>query len=391
MDERNDAVRTQEEDRVTTPYCFVAAMYEGQAEAYVDRLDYLETLLENLEKEQGGKIGVNDFTLMIPKGFTKEALGRKILFDMVVYFAVNGLHGKQVYASTCLKVLRECVTTPPPEGTAEHYQGHGELVDEDEEPQELERFSVVRIKQLLYPLDKVNSKIWSLSEEDTREERRIGVEKRGSKKGIDILYSINFDELDKSLQISKRLTQYDKRVYVAIAGLFNGGNSVITLRQIHEAMGNTGKPSKTQREKISMAVTKMQSAMIRVDNSAEASKYDYEEFVYSGSLLPIERVKRLVNGNLMDEAIHLFREPPVMTFARERKQITTVPVQLLNSPISKTDANLAIEDYLLERISRAGKGRSSCKILYKTICEKAGANTSKEQQRVPEKVIRYLT
>ncbi|MBQ2013307.1 MAG: hypothetical protein II206_11040, partial [Bacteroidaceae bacterium] len=46
---------------------------------------------------------------------------------------------------------------------------------------------------------------------------------------------------------------------------------------------------------------------------------------------------------------------------------------------------------LLERISRAGKGRSSCKILYKTICEKAGANTSKEQQRVPEKVIRYLT
>lgn len=255
----------------------------------------------------------------------------------------------------------------------------------------IERVTVSRADTLAYPLDKVNANIWSLLETDTHGQLRIGVEKQGSRKEINILYSINFDDLGENLRISKRLTQYDKRVYIAVAGLFNAGNDVITLHQVYTAMGGTGKPSDDQREKISTAIAKMQSAMISVDNSMEAAAYNYKKFVYSGYLLPIERVKKIVNGNLVEEAIHIFREPPVMTFARQRRQITTIPVRLLNSPISKTDANLAIEDYLLERISRAKDGHSPCKILYKTICDKAGAVTAKQRQRVPEKVERYLT
>lgn len=255
----------------------------------------------------------------------------------------------------------------------------------------IDRTNSIRVVDIIYPLDKVNSNIWSLKETDTRGQLRIGVEKQGSRKELNILYSINFDDLGDNLRISKRLTQYDKRVYIAVSGLFNAGNDVITLHQIYTAMGGTGNPSDDQREKISTAIAKMQSAMINVDNSMEAADYNYTKFVYRGYLLPIERVKRIVNGNLVEEAIHIFREPPVMTFAKQRKQITTIPVQLLNSPISKTNANLAIEDYLLERISRAKDGHSPCKILYKTICDKAGAVTAKQRQRVPEKVGRYLT
>lgn len=255
----------------------------------------------------------------------------------------------------------------------------------------IERVSITRADTLTYPLDKVNANIWSLLEADTRGQLRIGVEKQGSRKEINILYSINFDDLGDNLRISKRLTQYDKRVYIAVAALFNAGNTVITLHQIYMAMGGAGKPSDDQREKISAAVAKMQSAMISVDNSMEAATYNYKKFVYSGYLLPIERVKKIVNGNLVEEAIHIFREPPVMTFAKQRRQITTIPVRLLNGPLSKTDANLAVEDYLLERISRAKDGHSPCKILYKTICDKAGAVTAKQRQRVPEKVEKYLT
>lgn len=254
----------------------------------------------------------------------------------------------------------------------------------------VERITTVALDRLMYPLDKVNACIWSLLEAGSHDRVPIGVEKKGSRKEINILYSINFDDLGENLQISKKLTQYDKRVYIAAAGLYNAGNEVITLHQIYTAMGGTGNPSNDQREKISTAITKMQSARISVDNSMEATAYNYEKFVYSSYLLPIERVKRIVNGNLVEEAIHLFREPPLMTFARQRKQITTIPIRLLNSPLSKTDLNLAIEDYLLERIARAKDGHSSCKILYKTICDKAGAVNVRQQQRVPERVERYL-
>lgn len=250
-----------------------------------------------------------------------------------------------------------------------------------------------RIRDILYPLDKINSGIWSLLEEDTKGQIALRAEKLGSKKPINILYSIDFNALEASgrAKITKQLTQYDKRVYIAVAGLFNAGNTVITLRQIYDAMGGMGRANAAQRKKISESIHKMIGAYISIDNSMEvAAGYNYDMFQYGGSLLPVETVKQIVNGNLVDEAIHLFREPPAMTFARQRGQIATIPVKVLNSPANKTDENLAIEDYLIERISRAKKGKGLYRILYKTISENARITSAKQQQRLPEKVKTYL-
>lgn len=260
-----------------------------------------------------------------------------------------------------------------------------------QDPAAIDRVNVIPVDRLAYPLDKVNANIWSLLEKDTGGQLLIRAEKLGSKKEINILYSIDFDALGSNAKITKKLTQFDKRVYIAVAGLFNAGNTVITIRQIHLAMGGTGRASANQRQKISAAVHKMHGATISIDNAIEAGTYNYPKFVYTGSLLPIERIRKIVNGNVVEEAIHLFREPPAMTFARQRGQITTIPVRLLNSHVSMTDTNLAIEDYLLDRISHAKKGKGQSKILYRTICDKAGAVTVKKRQRVREKVKEYLT
>ena len=260
-----------------------------------------------------------------------------------------------------------------------------------QDPAAIDRVNVIPVDRLAYPLDKVNANIWSLLEKDTGGQLLIRAEKLGSKKEINILYSIDFDALGSNAKITKKLTQFDKRVYIAVAGLFNAGNTVITIRQIHLAMGGTGRASANQRQKISAAVHKMHGATISIDNAIEAGTYNYPKFVYTGSLLPIERIRKIVNGNVVEEAIHLFREPPAMTFARQRGQITTIPVRLLNSHVSMTDTNLAIEDYLLDRISHAKKGKGHSKILYRTICDKAGAVTVKKRQRVREKVKEYLT
>ena len=254
----------------------------------------------------------------------------------------------------------------------------------------LEHIALKRAELIEYPLDKVNSTIWGLLERDTAGQIMFRAEKAGSKKEINILYSIDFDALGEGVKITKRLMPYDKRVYIAVSALFNAGNSIITLTQIYYAMGYTGRPGSNDLERINASITKMLGANIYISNEQEAAAYKYDKFVYKGSLLPYEQVEAVANGQLVDAAIHLFREPPVITFAKQRKQVTSIDVKLLQSPISKTDGNLLIDDYLIERISRAKNGKQPHRILYKTLYEKAKITDKKQRQRAADKIKRYL-
>lgn len=244
------------------------------------------------------------------------------------------------------------------------------------------------------PLDKVNSTMWTMLQEARGGQLTmwpLKVEKDGSEKELSIIYGIDFSDLEAAgVKITKRLLPFDKRVYIAISALFNHGNNVISLTQIYYAMGSTGKPATYQLQKIQDSVTKMSGARVLVDNTQEVTVYKYPRFKYDGPLLPIERATAIVNGQIADAAIHIFREPPVMTFAKQRRQITTITVKALQSPISKTDANLLIDDYLLERIAHAKNGRQPKKILYSKLYEAAQITTKKQKERAPEKIKTYL-
>lgn len=245
-----------------------------------------------------------------------------------------------------------------------------------------------------YPLDKPNSHIWDLLQKDTKGQIEFNLAQTGSKQVVPAYYSINFDGLSDELKITKMLQPFDKRVYIAVSALFNAGNTVITLRQIYQTMGYKGTAGTSDLEKIDEAITKMTTARIYFDNEQEAKKYKYNHFKYDGSLLPIERGRAIVNGQLADAAIHIFREPPLITFAKQRGQVTTIDIKLLQSPISKTEANLRIDDYLIERISREKRKRRNarkCRILYKTLFERTKITTTKQVQRAPAKIQKYLT
>ena len=260
-----------------------------------------------------------------------------------------------------------------------------------------------KAEKVEYPLDKINSGMWKLLETDSKKQLAFAVEKVGSKKEVSIVYSIDFDKLE-GIKITKKLTQFDKRVYIAASALWNAGNKVISLTQIHYAMGNTLRPSGKQLEKINESITKMTNAAIYVDNIEEIkSKYDYPKVHYDGALLPIERMTATVNGKLSDAAIHLFREPPMMTFAKARGQVTTLEMKLLQSPINKTDSNLAIDDYLLERISMSknAAGKEAHKppnkrktviktILLETLYQQTGLNTRLQKSRAIPTIRKYL-
>lgn len=275
---------------------------------------------------------------------------------------------------------------------------------------------VCRPMNVDFPVDKLNAEIFKLTEKDTAERVVLAMEAKRTRKGelkrnakpLDLFYSIDFGEMEEAgVKISKRLTLYDKWVCLAVGALKNAGNDIFSLTDIFHAMGGTtANPSDNQLQKINESLTKMGRAWITVDDRQEneAYKYNIDECrsdnsgwhngLYDGPFIMFDRISvKGIAGRTIDKAIHVYREPAVLTFARLKKQLTTIPVKLLQSPANKTEENLSIEDYLLRRIAKAKNipGATKEKILLNTLYEKARIPKGKQRQRAPGKIKKYLT
>ena len=253
-------------------------------------------------------------------------------------------------------------------------------------------------------LDKLNSYVWALMKEDTHGQLTfdlsVNMAKKGSHEEAPVAFSINFEELEgENLKITKTLQPFDRRVYQACAALFGAGNTVISLSSIYRYMGFRGRGGGNDIEKIRLSIKKMMTAQITLDNDLEIqTNKKYKKFSYFGALLPVEMGELYdINGAITEAAIRILREPPLFTFARERQQITTIPLKLLQSPVSKTDANILLDDYLIERIKREKNKNNtkSCRILYSTLFKRLGIDGQtdkdrKQRQRTPIKVRNLL-
>lgn len=261
--------------------------------------------------------------------------------------------------------------------------------------QEQYRTAGKRVNSVEFPIDKVNNNVWNLLSYDTAGQLTFNLnmasyQDRQRGKQVPLYYSINFSAIE-DITITKQLTPYDKRVYIAIAALYNQGNTAISYSQIYAAMGNKKRPSAKDIDKIDKSVTKMAAAWLTMDNGGELkANYKYKPWKYDAALLPLERMRSIINGVPVENAIHLFREPPLVTFAKERKQLTTFDIYVLDTPVSKTDQNIMIEDYLLDAIAAIGHGRRNSKVLFDTLYDATKITTKKQKQRAPEKVVKIL-
>lgn len=229
-------------------------------------------------------------------------------------------------------------------------------------------------RTFITPVDKVSNKAF-VGAFDDQVALPVAVERRGSKKKIDTIVSINFEELDeKGVQISnaRSLTAYDREVHDAILTLYvDGENSYVTGAMIYQAM--VGNPKATlnpkQAEAISNSVTKLMYTRLTIDATQEAQAYGFEKFKYSGYLLPAERVTAAINGNIT-ECLHLFRSPPLYDYAGRKKQVGRVDIKLLNSPLNKNDETISLQGYLRRRIlAMKNNPKLSPSIVYETVYE----------------------
>ena len=234
-----------------------------------------------------------------------------------------------------------------------------------------------KLDSICFPLDKVNSTLWYGFPVGEVKDLKAESDKDSRKgKQASILLLLDFAALN-GVNISRELTVYDKWVWNACANLKEQGHDVITAEQIYKAMGNTGKPNAKTKEKIMESVETISRARVTIDTTEEHELYPkYERIKATFPLLATETCTAYARGQIVESAIKIIDSPKL---------------NVLDSPVSKTDDNLLLSDYLLTRISKMRNSKYITRIiLLDTIYQKCGIDSRMKKSRLPEKIERIL-
>lgn len=252
------------------------------------------------------------------------------------------------------------------------------------------------VRAVEYPLDKINKNIWDSLTYERDGQLRFSFEFDTIKKKQEfeplVICTIDFSKLEEEegvTGITKKLTAFDKRVYIAVNGLYAAGFDYITINQIYAVMTNRKTtPNAKDREKINNSLSKMHGR-IYISNQLESKRYNYATYKYDGALLPFDRAVRNVNGNIA-EVIRIYRPAgedntesralPLVQFAKKRGQYTTITTEVFGA-LSLTENNLEIEDYLIEQIGHIKRRSINNKMLYTTVFEATKQTTHKQKER----------
>ena len=278
----------------------------------------------------------------------------------------------------CPPSLENC--TPPPEN---------EPYSKDEN---IERINTKKIDGVAFPLDKVNSTLWYGFPVGEVKDLKAESDKDSRKgKQASILLLLDFQALN-GVNISRELTVYDKWVWNACANLNEQGHKAFTAEQIYQAMGNEGRPNSKTKEKILDSVETLSRARVTIDNTEEHELYpNYDRLKATFPLLDTEICIAYSRGQIVEDAIRIIQSPKLFEFAEDRHQITKLPINVLESPLNKTEDNLLLSDYLLMRISKMRNSKYITRtILLDTIYQKCCIETYKQKQRLPEKIEKIL-
>lgn len=194
---------------------------------------------------------------------------------------------------------------------------------------------------------------------------------------------IDFKALEKEgLKITKKLDHKDEAIYTAAANLWYAGNEYFSLSMLYQVY-HESQPRGGETDEISERLLKAAKAWLTLDNKEESEVTKYPYFKYDGSLLPMERVTCYINGKLTEQAIHLFREPPLFTYARERGAIVNVEQKYLAPPINRNERTDHLNTYLLRIIKTAQRDKGiTNRITFETIFDELDLEKGSIQSRI---------
>ena len=203
--------------------------------------------------------------------------------------------------------------------------------------------------------------------------------------------SLKLDKNNSNIKFSNNamLDPYCRSVHNAIATLYAAGNTDMTIDMIYRAMkggteeGEMDSPGEVARKKISEAIDLLLRTIMTIDASQETKYYGRADFQFKGHVLPAQIFTAKVTGVEVKDCIKLLAEPPLYTYAQRSNQINSCDIKMLKMPISNTEENVIIRDYLLEQVldMQNEKSRRNNVILYDTLFRYLGLENALKQKK----------
>ncbi len=172
--------------------------------------------------------------------------------------------------------------------------------------------------------------------------------------------AISFDpDALKGLSTSGKINAYDMEILRAVSSIYQAGNSMITPGMIANFLaGKKVTLNDSQRIHIENSMKKLMGTTISIDVSGEANYYNFDgELRYEEPMVFAGIATVSIKGNQM-KAYNIKSMPILTAYASQKKQIITLPVKLLDTPVSKNEDMSVLHGLLSTRIQIMKKNKN---------------------------------
>lgn len=188
----------------------------------------------------------------------------------------------------------------------------------------------------------------------------------GTQLELDILPNSNKDcfvyvsmsiEASDDIKLTAKPTTFDKAVLDGINSIYDTGQIVFTAKQVANLVyhGNNLKGSgisPNQIGAVTKSINKLRNIEISIDWTEHARANglpDGIRYTRRDHIIPAS-VDTLTRGKEVLEWYTLRDEPPLFTYAKQVKQINSVPIGILDIPTKMDSEKVALRNYLIEQI-----------------------------------------
>ena len=352
------------------------------------------------------KEAIEQVTKLLPPEYAKISL--RLFAENILGQAVN-LSENLNYKDAIQQIMKLILAEVKSSNAEDKAADDAETEKETEKPV---RVKTKRVQKALMPVDKISKTLFNpeknssfYSEESPSVERvPVFVGEALNKEPVNVYVSLNVEEILKTGQVRMReeviLNPDNRAINDAVCSLYAAGNEYFTLDMIYRIKRGTPdsdvKPSDEERKSIEASMRKLAGTIITIDAREEMQKYGRGIEQYEGNLLYVESVIATINNNRV-RCYHILREPVLLKFARDRKQIAECDVEFLALPFSATEENIKIRNYLLQQISHMKHNKKFSHVItyaklyeYLQVEAPTAASLETKYRRIRDKVCKIL-
>ena len=232
-------------------------------------------------------------------------------------------------------------------------------------------------ERILYPIDNATKQVFnSMTLDETHSVKMASAGKTSDRK--DKFVHIVIREIKK---IDKLLGPDDRQTYVAIANLLQHGIKRVTPIQLYRfSVSNKNiSPTEDQLRRQHESIVRLASLYIELDTKELIELYpELDKVITGGQFIKVAQwYGKTANGDFND--YYEFDGVPLLfnfsVTVRQVIKIESTDKALLESPLRKTAENIAIIQYIADRVTALrNNSEVKCLISYDTIFRKAGIN-----------------